>query len=848
MNVFHKIVLQGLKKNRTRTLVTLIGVILSAALFTGVITFAVSLQSYLINGAVAKYGSWHIELPATDSLIAASAEEDSRVADTVVLQNIGYAALEDSKNAAKPYLFLSGWSQKAFDVLPIKLLSGRLPENSSEILIPAHLAANGGVKIAVGETITLEIGNRMNGSETLSQHTPYAEGLEMFMPMLQKTYTVVGICQRPAIEEYSAPGYTLITAADAALPDSLALFITLKNPYQLSSYTKEMASKGNFFVLNDDVLRFYGLSSEKLIMVLLYVIVAILVALVVIGSVFLIYNAFYMSLNERTQQLGILMSVGATAKQLCNSVLFEGLCIGAIGIPLGILAGLPGMQLVLSMVAKNFANVMYDDVPLVLVVSAPAIIVAVLTSLGTILISAYLPAKKAAAMPAMDCIRQTNEIKISAKDIKMSPFAQRILELEEQLALKNFKRNKRRYRSVILSLTFSVVLFVAASSFGNYLNQIAEDSNQVVEQYDIVFSSSNMEENQLLQLYDQLKSVVGITVSGYQAEASYPCRISTEQLSSSFLDTFGDFLSYDGSDEQAEATLNVVFVDDDAYQKFLEQLDLSTYVYSGQENCMLLAAYVEGYLYWQDSSLDIALCDSSGSEVKTVHTAFVKDYPDLLPAEAGSIFQGYSLLLIAPYAEKSQFDSLDSAERMVLGMTFESENPGQSTAQMQAILDANGITADYSLYNLYAILEQNRNLNFIVHLFAAVFIVMITLISIANVFNTISTNIKLRRQELAMLRSVGMAERDFNRMMRFECALYGARTMLWGLPLSVIASYLIYRGMVLGGGFQLHFIFPWRSIGVSILGVFCVVFVTMLYAISKIKTENIIDGLRDDLT
>ena len=847
MNIFNRVALQGLKKNRTRTLVTIVGVLLSAALFTGVATFAVSLQSYLINSAAVKYGSWHLELPAVSATIAADAADDSRVADTVLLQNIGYAALEGGKNPAKPYIFLSGWDKKALEMLPVNLLSGRLPENGSEVVVPAHLAANGGVKFSIGETITLSVGNRINGNESLSQHNPYVAGAEILEPVMQKSYTVVGICQRPTVEEYSAPGYTLITAADNSSADDVALFITLKNPYQLASYTKDVVGDGSY-VLNDNVLRFMGLSSEKLMMVLLYAIVAILVILVVVGSVFLIYNAFSISLNERTQQFGILMSVGATEKQLRNSVLFEGLCIGMIGIPLGILVGLPGVQLVLSLVEKNFANVMYDTVPLSLVVSVPAIVAAAIISFFTIFISAYIPAKKAAAMPVMDCIRQTKEIKLTAENFKISPLVQRFLGLAEQLALKNFKRNKRRYGSIILSLTFSMVLFVGASSFGSYLNQIADASDTVVEQYDIVFSSSDMEETELLQLYDQLKSTAGITVSGYQAEVAYPCCISAEQLSSSFLNTFGDFLDYDGKGQPAKATLDAVFVDDNAYQKLLERLNLPANVYNGQADSMILAAYVEGYLYWQDIPIDITLCDNSGNGVKTVRATFVKDYPDLLPAEAGSTFRGYSLLLIAPYTMKAQFDGLDTVEKTVLGMTFESDNPGQSTAQMQTILDANGITAEYSLYNLYAILEQNRNLNFIVHLFAAVFVLMITLIAVANVFNTISTNVKLRRRELAMLRSVGMAERDFNRMLCFECILYGARTMLWGLPLSVVSSWLIYRGMVAGGGFQLQFLFPWSSLVLSALGVFLVVLITMLYATRKIKKENIIDGLRDELT
>lgn len=851
MNIFHKVALQGMKKNRTQTLVTIVGVILSAALFTGVATFAVSLQSYLVNGAAEKYGAWHIQLPAADAASAIAHSTDQRLADTTVLQNIGYAALEGGKNGAKPYLFLSGWDQKAFDTLPLQLIAGRLPENSDEVLIPAHLAANGGVKLPLGSTITLTVGDRVSigDSAALSQHTAYTAGQEVLALNSIRTFTVVGICQRPAIEEFQAPGYTLITAADPAVTGSVAAFLTLKNPYQLPAYLESLP-KQSCYVLNDDLLRFLGLSSEKLFTTLLCVVVAILVLLVVIGSVFLIYNAFQMSLNERTHQFGILMSVGATARQLRHTVLFEGLCIGAVGIPLGILLGLPSVRLVLLLVEKNFNNVMYDGVPLALVISVPAIVAAAVLSLVTILISAYLPAKKAAATPIMECIRQTNELKLNAKRLRTAPLAEKLCSLEQLLALKNFKRNRRRYRSVVLSLTFSVVLFVAASTFGGYLNQLAESSQQVVEQYDIVFTSSQLPEDQLLPLYEQLRQVSDITVSGYQAQVSYGCSIGADQLSQPFLDTFGPFLSDSGDGQSKAAVLDAVFVDDAAYQRLLASLQLPADAYSGQTDSMLLASYVEGNFYWQEPPMTVSLSDADGNAVKTVQVTFVNDYPDLLPADAGDPFRGYSLLLIGPYSAKAQFDDLHIALQSKLGITFQSANPGQSTAQMQTILDANGVTADYELYNLYAILEQNRNLTFIINLFAAVFILMISLIAIVNVFNTISTNIKLRRRELAMLRSVGMSDRAFRNMLCFECVLYGLRTLLYGVPLSLLCAWLIYQGIAAGiiAGTDLTMQLPWHSLAIGILGVFVIIVITMLYAARKVKQENIIDALRDDMT
>ncbi|WP_312648212.1 ABC transporter permease [Aminipila sp.] len=846
MNIFNKFTLQSLKKSRTRTIVTVIGVVLSAAMITSVATFSVSLQSYLINGAAAKYGDWHIEIPDADSSFVQEQAEDSRVAESVDLQNIGYATLEGGQNPDKPYLFITGWNQEALNTLPIKLLSGRLPESSSEVVIPAHIAANGGVKISVGDTLTLAVSNRMCGGQKLSQHDPYRAGEETLVPMTEKTYTVVGICGRPAIEEYAAPGYTLITTEDTAAADSLSVFITLKNPYQVHSYADSIPDNKSY-VLNDDVLRFMGLSGEKMITVLLYSIGGILIALVMLGSVFLIYNSFNISLNQRTHQFGILMSVGATEKQLRNSVLFEGFCIGTIGIPIGILVGIPSIKILLTLVAKNFANAMYDNVPLTLVVSAPALVAAVVISMITILISAYIPAKKAASMPVMECIRQTNEVKVEAKAIRTSKLTKRFYGLEETLALKSFKRNRRRYRSIILSLTLSVVLFVSASSFGTYLNQIAENSSVVSEDYDICFDTRDMEESELLQLYDEMKNVVGVTKSSYQALSTYSCVLNTRDLSSHFLNEYGQPIGYDGASETVDVQLDIQFVENSVYQNLLEGLGMSAEEYTGQDKKMIMAGILPNRWYTQEKPMEFTLRSKTGDETKTICATFVKDYPDLLPSEPGE-WPGYTLMVIAPYEVKTQYDALGSTVKPTkLGMTFQSENPGQSTAAMQTMIDGSGINANYNLYNVYGILEQNRNITFIVNLFSVVFITMISLIAVANVFNTISTNIKLRRREFAMLRSIGMSDRDFNKMMRFECTLYGARTMLWGLPISGVLSCLIYKGMVIGGG-NVDFAFPWGSMAISVFGVLFIVFITMLYAISKIKKENIIDALRDDMT
>lgn len=846
MNIFNKVTLQSMKKSRTRTVVTIIGVVLSAAMITAVSTFGTSLLNYLTNSSIAKYGDWHVEFVAVDSSFVQEQVNDNEVANTAWYENIGYAMLDGAKSPEKPYLFISGFNEETFDNLPISLISGRLPKNSSEVLVPSHIAAKAGVKISVGDTLTLAVGNREANGETLTQHDSYRAGKETLVPVTEKTYTVVGICDRPGFEEHSAPGYTLITKADAAdQTDNFSLFVTLKNPYKVKAYTSAVAGTGDY-VLNDDVLRFMGVSENKLFNTLLYSVGGILIAIIMVGSIFLIYNSFNISLNERKHQFGILMSVGATAKQLRNSVLFEGLCIGAIGIPIGILVGIGSIELIIPIVASNFSTILSSMVPLTLSVSAPALVAAAAVSLITILISAYIPAKKAVATPVMECIRQTNEIKTESKAVKTSKLAQRIYGLEGTLALKNFKRNKKRYHSIVLSLTLSFVLFVSGSAFGTTLKQLAKE-NTVEADGDIVFYTQNMEENGFFQLYDKLKTADGVYKSTYQANLTYSC--VTSDLPNDFVNAYRESAGDLNTEKTLELPLDVQFIEDDIYYDFIERLGLPTAEYTGQDAKVLIVGMntIEHTTYFTNSSMDFTLTSVSGEQAKTIRATFVDSYPlDTLPKDKDSM-PTYLFMVVAPWQIKAQFDELGVPAKY--GLNFWSENPAQSMAQMQSMIEEAGFTSDYSLFNMSMALDLYRSIIFVVDVFTYVFIIMLSLIAVANVFNTISTNIRLRRRELAMLRSVGMSDPDFNKMMRFECALYGVRTMLWGLPLSGILSWLIYKVVMFAEKLDdFAFSFPWSSMMVSVLGVFLVVFITMLYATDKIRKENIIDALRDDMT
>ena len=859
MNIFNKVTLQSMKKSRTRTIVTIIGVVLSAAMITAVATFGTSLLNFLVNGSIAKYGGWHIEFLDVDSSFVQERTHDEGVANTAAFENIGYATLDGGKSPEKPYLFIAGFGEEAFDTLPITLISGRLPENSEEILVPAHVAAKGGVRFTVGDTLSLAVGSRMDGNKNLGQHDPYVSGKETLVPKAGRTYTVVGIYERPSFEEHSAPGYTLITKADTAdQADSFSLFVTLKNPRQVHAYASNTAGT-QAYVLNDNVLRFMGLSENKLFNTLLFMVGGILVAIIMVGSIFLIYNSFNISLNERTLQFGILSSVGATAKPAAKF----GAVRGALyrrnrHTGLGIMVGIGSIGLVIPIVARNFGTILYSTMSLTLSVSVPAIVAAAAVSLVTILISAYIPARKAASTPVMESIRQTNEVKIESKDVKTSKLAQRIYGLEGTLALKNFQRNKKRYRSIVLSLVLSVVLFVSGSSFGTTLKRLSERLIMDFD-YDILFATQDTDESEMFRLYDKLKTADGVYESSYQTVFAYSCAVKASDFSDGYRESAG----YDLTNEMMALPMDIQFIEDSEYLRFIESLGLSAEEYTGQNAKMIAVAKAKKVDDTKDGksklidmfasrSMNFTIAPEINDKPKmeqgqSINITFVDTYPVDSPPTQSSKKRSYVFMVVAPYSLKEKFETPDT--HVDIGLAFRTKNPSQSVTEMEAMIQGAGITSAYTLYNVYSIVEQYRSLTFIIDVFTYVFVIMISLIAIANVFNTISTNIRLRRRELAMLRSVGMSDRDFNKMMNFECVFYGMRTLLFGIPIAGIISWLIYEGFVVAERMDnFDFVFPWGSMAISVFGVFFVVFITMLYAISKIKKENIIDALRDDMT
>ncbi|MDD3840990.1 MAG: FtsX-like permease family protein [Clostridia bacterium] len=867
MNIINKVTLKGLKKNKTRTIVTIIGVILSVAMITAVTTLISSMQNYMVNLTIAEEGDWHAVVHNRNYEDIKTLNNRDDIEEVGLTKSVGYSMLEGSVNEYKPYLYIVEFDQKSFDTLPVRLTSGRLPRNENEIIISDHTSTNGGVRHRIGDTLNLVIGQRISEDGTvleqkdsyIHEETGASEKLEITGT---RTFTVVGICHRLShtLEDFSAPGYTAITMLNEdTLTDAnnLSIYFKAKNPGQIYNIVGNLKNiENDQYRCNDDLLRYMGISNDSSFNSVLYGLGAILIALIMVGSISLIYNSFAISVSERKKQFGLLSGAGATSKQLKHSVLFEALVIAGIGIPLGVLSGILGIDITLYFIDDLFASMISSDLPvsLTLSVSIYSVIIAILVALATILISAYIPARRSAKMSAIDAIRQTEDIKLTQKQVKTSRLTRKLFGIEGDFALKNLKRNRRRYRSTVISLFISIVLFVSASAFSMYLKDSVTNVYED-EKYDLAYFT-----NQRGDLSDSMKNAYkdilaldsvdeGAVIKTFYSQTELP----REKVEESFYrDKVDQEIISEG--ENAFVQIEVYGVDHDTFTEYIQKLGIDKSRFTDANSPAGIAVDKQHYYDFQSKKYrntnifkqhnpQIIQIDYSQEEQSAKIDISIAAFADTAPFGIKDYTQDDSIMLIV---DDSLWETIfaDTSEYMNPAyMCFKAEDPFKAEEDMKNILSESGLTTS-NIFNVAEMLQSNRNIIIIISVFSYGFIILISLITIANVFNTISTNVNLRRREFAMLKSVGMTDKSFNKMLNYECIFYGLKALLFGLPVSVLVTYLIHQKI--NEGVDMMFYLPVQGILVSVFSVFLVVFISMMYSMSKIRKENILDALKNE--
>lgn len=594
---------------------------------------------------------------------------------------------------------------------------------------------------------------------------------------------------------------------------------------------------------NRELLAIEGYGGNNAFMTTLLAVGALLVVVIMAGSVIVIANAFYISASERTRQFGILRSTGATKRQIAASVVAEGLLLSVIAIPLGVVLGH-----VIEFLALSGANVVLADVNqfgsgrivFEMVFSGIGVVLSAVVSLVTVLISAWLPARKASKISAIEAIRQTDKIKIDNRAVEVPGFVQAIFGFEGVLAAKTTRRNKGKYRATVVSLVISMLLFISASTFGVLFQNTANVYFKDVG-YNVLVMLNAEPEHLQGEAVERMTALPG----GEYSVANH-LRYGTT-LKPDYITADGAGLFAENKGDEMPVVLHVL--DDYAFEVVCASLGIQAadLAETGDvaKGILVNSGSIQENDRWQGV---VPFNMPVGTQVQLSANG-QGNYPIEVASVTGEVPDSIYLLFNNRYmnlvvSRQSAGGALLDAGKLQTSIAVQADDPAAFTEQ------ANQIGKDLlpektcKVVDFAKQAQFNQDIGMVVQYFVYGFVTMLSLIAIISVIGTISTGMALRRQEFAMLSSVGMTRQGLAKMIRFESLFYGLNAIVIGLPLGALASYLLYQAV--GLSFQFAFTLPWLHMLVSSVAVLCLTFSTMAYGASKIKNKSIVEMLRQD--
>ncbi|MFG0216929.1 ABC transporter permease [Brevibacillus porteri] len=861
MNIVNQLTLRYMKQNKSRTLVTIIGVIISVAMLTAVFSISSSFMDMMQRNTIAYTGTWQtafLDVAGEDVAVMTNTEAIERYD---IDQDLGFARLSNSANRAKPYLYITGHSNH--DVIGVSPIEGRLPKNENELALSSQFLQTAGVSWKVGDVVTLDFGKRsLNNdgtSETLGNNDPY-QSKEVFTPTKTKTYTITGIVQAPAKEQEAMAAFRAFSGlSEGDLEEGFPYTVRVEykdfkglgdNIYETSNTIASKLSgvknqvNEDKIKYNRDLLLYSGISNDSRFLDTIYLAVFSVGSIILIGSFSLIYNAFAISLSERSRTLGMLSSVGATKQQKRASVFFEAAVIGVIAIPAGLFFGSIGIGVTLHLLSPFIQKMFVVSEPMRLVIEPYSMIAVILFSILTLLISAWFPAVRASRITPITAIRQTKDIEIKGKDVRTSKMTRKLFGFEAELGLKNLKRNKHHYRSTVFSLAISVILYLAASSFSLYMDK-SYNMAQAPLPYDLSVYARGADLERVRSLTNELMSVQNATTKVKTQLLYNDLYLNENEVTTDI--SSRHTLNPDG---KYNMSAKIVSLDEASFAAYLQSAGIDAKKLKGDEISAILVNQLT--LKEKHNFTDITqLTAQEGSEIPLtliegakVRIASITDKrpPFMLRYEE-------DVSSVTFVVSERDFDKLRElgndmlSEQIFNEVQFTTEQSAALENEINPIIDK---YLDVHVYTTNLIEERQDAMNraTVISVFLYGFVVLIGLICMANIINTISTGMALRKREFAMLASIGMTPEGMKKMLRFEGFFYGMKSLIYGLPISLCVMFFIY--MSLSRNFEFAFTLPWANLIIAGIGVFIIVGTSILYATRKYKEQNIVESLKNE--
>lgn len=882
MKLLNKLTLKNLRLNKVRTIVTIVGIMLSAALITVVSGMALSGRQTMIDAQAAWSGNYDVALDIIDNSVIETARNNRNVENAFYKERLGYARTKNADGEICDYSVLAMSENTYGNCFKIDLIKGKFPTNSGEAVVTKSFKTQDGKDVKIGDKITLDVGVLTDKDGNVLDEEGIHNLLQKdfnkcsIIDTVKRTYTVTGIIERPKTSElYDPSNLSMIyTVSDEKAPieairtkhmNKLYIAYTpqsegnyLQNTADILGFKADdmsnvisdeispedqQTSGINAYEFNSILLSMKGYGSNDATNTVIFSLAVIIIIIVMLASVFVIRNSFAISITEKTSMYGMLASVGATKRQIRRNVLFEGFILGLIGIPLGILLGL-GVNAILIAILNSVLGDMLSGATFVFVTPTIPIICAIVLSAVTIFCSSFFIALRASRIPPLVAIRGNKDIKVkNNKPYRTSKLTKKLFGVGGEIASKSLKRSRKKYRTTVISIVVSVAMFIAVSAFMDY-GMTFTDHYYGNADYSYMVVGIDSKQAQTIEKMPEIENYLTVGLQYGYVSADVP------------VNECGENFLYDNADGTKSFSVEFLEFEHDTFVQICRELKLD---YNKVKGGVLVYSQVTPdnsesgnsskpmKLFGKTAPTKFTVHgnDEEGNELKTGKLRVASLF-DEIPKSAdsvigeGTIF-GQGLII----GEQGVISPQLGEHGCGITLYANTSDHTSLTNRIESMSGTGDSESYISIFDYEEIVRQFNAIMLIVGIFVYGFIGVISLIGLTNIFNTISTNMQLRSKEFASLKSIGMTKKEFNRMIRLESLMYGIKSLIIGIPLGVLGVFAIFSAFS-RGNVPMSFVFPWKAILISIAAVIIVVWLIMKYSISKVNKQNIIETIRND--
>ena len=579
----------------------------------------------------------------------------------------------------------------------------------------------------------------------------------------------------------------------------------------------------------------------------------ILISIVAVSGIIIMYNSFNLSLVERRKQYGILKSLGIKNSSLYVMILFEALVLSVVGIILGYIFGIIGDYLVIGYINDTLVNMMKGmgvdnelQMSLIFTVNIHAFYIVALSTGITVLLAAIVPAIKSTRISPIENIRGKDDYTVSTRKVKTSWLSKKLFGIEFDLARKNMKRAKKRFRVATLSLSIAFILIFVIGTIGAQIhsqislleaqtnaifkngNIVELDSVRIEEKDNQEINGSEKEYKPKEYSYETIMELVKVTTDEYvkQLETKDSLKVNRVVLSDatkglSEIDKNNELIQHvtksylksefkETNDEAREKAKNGL------YFQFVSNKDMTGKDKNGLSGIKDEEVYLTNVIIVEENGklVEKPIFDESkiiGKEIEIYNKKLkIAKAPVnselLLTATVGTKY-------VQAYVNEKTFAELvkNNENNGSFSIFYQTDLKGDKKAS--EILKKQNETVFEKEYSFGKVMIHNNGIMTpagiigiikgtitIFQLLLYGFLILVILMSVVNIFTTITINILLRSRELAILKSVGMSDKQFDKMLRGENYIACIRSIILGaiisLLLLVATKIIIDKGQV----------------------------------------------------